>query len=126
MNVLVLSTLPHYVSILPLIHYKEMNHYNTVIVTSSTLSVLFHTYDNKFLTFLDYFVALIWFLYDIQLGIQYQILSTILYLNFTVVFININITNNYEVVHSLWHLISACKCYYICNLIHIKIQQQQH
>ena len=122
MNVLVLSTVPHYVSILPLIPYKEMNHYKTIIITSTTLSILFHTYDNNFLTFLDYFVALVWFLYDIQLGIQYNIFHTILCLNCIVFFININITNNYEVLHSFWHLISASKCYYISSLIRAKLK----
>jgi len=119
---LVVSTLPHFLAIQPIFHMFE---YKTIIITSTTLSILYHTFDNSIITFLDYGVAGIWFLYDLKLGIQLKILSEILFLNSFIFFMNLSITD-YVLMHSFWHLISACKCFYISSLIKRSHDDHEH
>ena len=104
----VVSTLPHYFCTLP-----NNIEYTIVVVTSASFSVLYHTYDNEIITILDYFIAYIWFLFDIKLGLHYKRLKQVLLLNGIIFLLNINMPNN---LHSLWHLFSASKCYYISSL----------
>ena len=111
---IVVSTLPHYLSILP---YNI--HYTIVVVTSTTFSILYHTYDNKIITFLDYFMALIWFLSDVKLASNNTQLKKILVLNGIIFLLNISMPNN---LHSLWHLLSALKCYYVSRVF---LQEQK-
>ena len=119
MNILVLSTLPHYLSIYPLKYNIYTFGYINIILLSTTASVLFHTYDNIYITYIDYFMAFMWFLYDLKIGWIYKnILFKILYMNGIIFLMNINISNNnYKIIHSLWHLLSAYKCFYISTLI---------
>lgn len=122
---LVLSTIPHLYSILPLIkYYKYTYGYIHVILLSTLLSVLYHTYEesNEIITILDYSSAVIWVLYDIYMGYIYtnkKILFKIILGNSLVFFINIQIpyTVSYPFYHSLWHFINAYKCYYVSTLI---------
>ena len=109
---LVISTLPHFLAIQPIFHMFE---YKTIIITSTTLSILYHTFDNSIITFLDYGVAGIWFLYDLKIAYKLKIVSEILFLNSFIFFMNLSITD-YFLMHSFWHLISACKCFYVSSL----------
>lgn len=129
MNYLILSTLLHYVSILPLYKYykdKAVYDYINVILISSTCSVLYHI-SNTFET-IDYIMAFIWFLYDIRMGLQYTTLNTlytILNLNAIVYILNIihvNYINKqyYTLLHSIWHIVSAMKCYYVASSLKLK------
>ncbi len=72
---LVISTIPHFFSILPLIKYynKYTYGYINIIISSTILSILYHAYkeSNRIINFLDYSFAGIWFLYDIYMGYKY-------------------------------------------------------
>jgi hypothetical protein len=123
---LVISTIPHFFSILPLIKYynKYTYGYINIIILSTTLSILYHTYDesNKIINFFDYCCAGVWFLYDLHMGYKYtnkKILYKIILSNSISFFLNNQITNDtyYQLNHSLWHLINAYKCFYVSNLI---------
>ena len=118
----VLSTLPHYIAIQPIAQYQTRDHiYVSIILISTTSSVFYHIYNesNIIITYLDYSMAFIWCLYDIIAGFYAKKLSIIIPLNAIVFFINISIkyNHNYILLHSIWHCISACKCYYISKLL---------
>lgn len=71
---------------------------------------------------LDYSAATIWFSYDLYMGYTYtnrKALFKILLGNGIVFYINTQIPYNsyYILNHSLWHLISACKCVYVSNIL---------
>lgn len=129
---LVISTLPHLFSIIPLIKYytKYTFGYVNIIVLSTSLSILYHIYEesNIFITSLDYLFACIWFLYDIYMA-DTKILYTIITGNTIIFFLNIYIPYNvyYTLNHSLWHLICAYKSYYVSLLIaeHHQSQEQR-
>ena len=128
---LVISTLPHFYSILPIIKYYRTHTfgYTNIIVISSISSILYHIYKetNHTFTIIDYTCAIIWFLYDIYMGCNYTNKSTICKIllgNFIVFFINIQIpyNNNYILNHSLWHILSASKCYYVSFILQIYLR----
>ena len=121
---LVISTLPHLFSILPLLPYYE--HYTKgyihIIVLSTLFSILYHYYEeaNPVITFLDYACAALWLLYDIQMGYTYTDTLSIILLGNTITFlINIQIpyTEEYTLSHSVWHFINAYKSFYVSSLI---------
>jgi len=123
---LILTTVPHIFSVLPVIkYYKSFTFgYCNVIVLSTTSSMLYHLYDesNKYITLADYGFAGVWFLYDIYMGYKYtskkKILKILLanVISFT---INIKIQNdiNYNMYHSMWHIKNSLKCLYVSNII---------
>jgi len=123
---LVISTIPHFCSILPLIKYykAETFGYINIILLSTIFSILYHIYEesNYIIYIIDYFCAGSWVMYDIYMGYTYTnkiILSNIILLNIISFFINIQIPYNlyYPLNHSLWHFINAYKCYYVSNYI---------
>lgn len=127
---LIISTLPHLFSILPLIKYYKSDTfgYINIIFLSTLYSILYHTYEesNYIINMIDYFCAGLWFIYDIYMGYTYtskKILLNILLLNTMSYFINIQIPYNlyYPLNHSLWHFINAYKCYCVSNYISIGI-----
>ena len=61
--IIIISTLPHFLSIIP----PTTNEYKYVIILSTTLSILYHYYEesNRIINILDHFMAFIWFLCDI-------------------------------------------------------------
>lgn len=110
--ILIISTLPHFLSVIPRNTYK----YKYVIILSTTLSILYHYNEesNTIINILDYCMAFIWFLCDIYLGHnRYKIILV----NFISFIINVNITTNYTLYHSIWHIINASKCYYVAMLL---------
>ena len=125
MNYLIISTIPHFYSILPLVKYykKETFGYINIIIGSSTLSILYHLYNesNGLITTVDYSFAFIWFLYDIYMGYIYafKYLPNIVVSNAILCIINIGIPyNNYYILyHSIWHLMNAGKCFYVAELL---------
>jgi len=127
---LVISTTPHFCSILPVIrYYKSYTFgYVNIILLSTLFSILYHIYEesNYNITSIDYFFAGVWVIYDIYMGYTYANKNTmlqILLLNATTISINILIPYNayYTLNHSVWHLINAYKCYYISTCISIQI-----
>ena len=133
MSLLVLSTLPHYVSLLPLVYYYNdtlILYYMFVILTSSTLSVLYHSkYNNVIIELFDHVLALFWFMYDVYLGyaLGYALLFQIIFYN-TLSFmvyqkIEIECTREkYYIFHSGWHLLNTFKSFYISYLISLYLE----
>jgi hypothetical protein len=124
----VISTLPHFCSILPLIkYYKTYTFgYINVIFASTILSMLYHIHEesNYTITYIDYSCAGLWGMYDIYMGYTYTNKATIvkILLANTVLFIvNMQIPYNvyYQINHSLWHFINAYKSYYVSKQIGI-------
>jgi hypothetical protein len=123
---LVISTLPHICSIFPLIkYYKTYTFgYINIILLSTLLSVLYHTFEesNYTLTAIDYLCAGLWVVYDIFMGYTYTNRKTtqkIILVNSASFLINILIPYNiyYPLNHSVWHLLNASKCYYVSSHI---------
>lgn len=127
MNLLVLSTLPHYLSVLPLIYYYhniQIFWYMTVIFMSSTFSVLYHSNNNDLVDQVDHVLALFWFLYDVYLGFsfRYTLLFQIIFYNTLsfMVYQRIEIESSrkyYYILHSGWHLLNSYKSFYVSHLI---------
>jgi hypothetical protein len=123
MNPLIISTLPHYLAIYPVVSvYKTYtSEYIHTILVSSTLSILYHAYEesNPIVTVLDYCAAFVWIAYDIKLSIDTKKWNQILFLNGLICILNLSViyTKNYVLFHSLWHLLSAAKCFYVSTLI---------
>lgn len=119
---LILSTIPHVGSILPLLPYYQTYTYGYVhtVLLSTMMSVLYHFYEEStpWVTRLDYFFAGIWFLYDLHLCRPAD-LSKILAVNCISAFLNIQIPydDSYTLYHSLWHLLNAAKAYYVSTLL---------
>ena len=121
---LIVSTLPHLLSALPVIqyYYTYTCVYTNIILLSSTCSVLYHFYEesNEVITVLDYGLAFLWFVCDIYMGYTYTDRCVlILALNGMSLALNVLIPydHTYSVTHSLWHLVNAAKCYYVSYLI---------
>lgn len=115
---LVLSTLPHFLCILPVLH---LHGYVGVILLSTTLSILYHLNEesNAWINWLDHIMATIWFLYDVQLGLHYSVLGPILEANLVSFFLHIGLSRPYY-LHSVWHLANAYKCWYVSSLLKAK------
>ena len=123
MEWLILTTLPHYVAMIPVWNNPLLKQYCYTIFTSTTLSILYHAYheSNTVIMWLDYVMALIWFLYDVSWGLMMTpySFSLLLTLNGLVFLANQSISydDRYPARHSFWHLFSACKCICISVLI---------
>ena len=123
MEWLILTTLPHYVAMIPVWNNPLLERYCYTIFTSTTLSILYHAYheSNMVIMWLDYVMALIWFLYDVSWGLMMTpySFSLLLTLNGLVFLANQSISydDRYPARHSFWHLFSACKCICISVLI---------
>jgi len=125
---LILSTLPHFLSIIPLIEYYSTYTfgYCNLIILSTTFSILYHYYQetNKIITLIDYFLAYVWFVYDVYFGYAYTNsfdLVIIIFVNFISFIINIKIPklmkDSYIINHSIWHIINSCKTIYVSFII---------
>jgi hypothetical protein len=136
---LVLSTLPHYLSVIPLLpnYYYVTDdsganisksstvtyEYVNTILIASTLSVLYHfTNESLVVAVPDYAAAFVWLLYDLYFGWYFipKYFQRIVILNSLVLISNWCITKgnpNYEILHSVWHVVSAAKCYYVSLLV---------
>lgn len=118
MNILVLSTLPHFMTVL---HYNQYTSgYIHTIVISTILSILYHTIDSPIITACDYLFAFLVFLYEVKHATD----VSVYYMNGAIFVMNICIEGSqyYRVLHSIWHLLSAGKCYYLVYNINIKIK----
>jgi len=117
---LVISTIPHFLSVKPLIKARLFG-YASIIVTSSTLSVLYHLYEesNDIITVADYLFATIWFLFDMYYTYNTGALYKVILGNSVVAILNMQIPYDrfYVLNHSIWYLMNACKCYYVSTLI---------
>jgi hypothetical protein len=123
---LIISTLPHFYSIVPLLPYYSTHtyHYIHVIAASTLLSILYHLTgeSNSIITTFDSCIACIWFLFDLHFGHTFRsstIRSKILYINLTSFLLHACIPYNttYIIYHSIWHILNASKSYYVSSLI---------
>jgi hypothetical protein len=130
---LVISTLPHFCSILPLVKYYKSHtfEYINIIFLSTLSSIVYHTYEesNTTITNIDYTCAGLWFIYDIHMGYTHTntiTLYNIVLLNTLSFIINIQIPYNlyYPLNHSLWHLINAYKSYCVSNYIRFGLKSK--
>ena len=121
MNLLIISTLPHYLVLL----VGPTKLYNSVVFCSSTLSVLWHysnTSADSFLGVLDHIFAAIWMATDYYYFKNTQMLHTMFIVNAITFFANMYVSYldkhrimSYYVGHSLWHLLSAAKSIYLAH-----------
>ena len=118
MNWPVVTTLPHYLSVLPLLSsYPDTELYIHIVWISTTLSVLWHLQGEPFnyLYYLDYLGAGLWTGYELYASTDNLSMTTqVAVLNLIVFLLNMNPgSEHYYVYHSLWHLMSAAKCFYV-------------
>jgi hypothetical protein len=117
-SILILTTLPHYCAL----SYADCSVYSFIIITSTTLSILWHSLGyvtggdsnwdpNDIITQLDYGFALLWSLYEISRGFEYDIYPFIVLSNIVVFVWNIMAKTWIE--HSVWHLVSAFKSVFV-------------
>ena len=121
--ILIITTVPHFLSIIPIICYYD------IIILSTLFSILYHTNENcNIIGMLDYSLAFVWFLYDINYGFIHNILGNIIFVNLISFIINYNIKHdkNYITYHSIWHIINACKCYYVSILISLQFTKNMN
>jgi hypothetical protein len=122
-STLLLSTLPHGLSILPFLSKSKLSFlslgYISTILTSTVCSLAWHIQDeqNTIFLYLDYGFAAWWFLYELGLALYWTnlyIVFRILCLNSVVCFMNLTIPKNehYILYHSIWHIFSSLKCVY--------------
>lgn len=122
---LVLSTLPHYLAICPLFYVtsstkKDKYNYMSLIIISASLSVLYHfSGESIYFAIPDYSFAALWCFYDLLLSFQNKNnFYLILFLNLFIFILNIRVVSlNYEMDHSVWHLFSAAKCFWVSRMI---------
>ena len=116
MNHNILTTLPHFLSIIPILHL-HMTEYISVIVLSTILSILYHMDESNHIIMLyDYGMASVWVLYDIYMGYNTPYLYTIVFINGLSFIIN-QYTSHISLYHSIWHIINASKCFYVSSLL---------
>ena len=121
MNLLILTTLPHFI---PLYYIFNDKLYFTIVLFSGTFSISWHYLcePKNFVFVIDYLFGLIWSLYE--LGIVYIYLYEMFYvtilLNLIVLSNNIlmdHISRNnlvsYKYAHSIFHITSSLKTIYI-------------
>ena len=94
-------------------NYQNITYHNIVFL-STTLSVLWHVYEEPMHTVLyyaDHMGAFVWFLYDLELAsrMSERARATIVLSNM-LVFILFLLSNSMGKYHSEWHIISALKC----------------
>lgn len=112
----VMSTLPHYLALM----YTGNNLlYSTVVFASTTASVYWHMMGEprNEIWIIDYMLAYIWFIVELTLApTKYSLLITVL--NLVVLLVNkwADRSRNYDVHHSMWHLLSAMKSIYVARL----------
>jgi hypothetical protein len=70
-------------------------------------------------------MAFIWFLYDLHMAYTYtNAMHTALFANGIIFIMNISIAYKYYIiVHSIWHLLSAYKCFYLSQLLGKNLRQ---
>ena len=122
MNWPVVTTLPHYLSVLPLLlSYPNTAVYIHIVWMSTTLSVLWHLQGEpiNYLYYLDYLGATLWTSYELYASTgNLSMTAEVAVLNLIVFLLNMNPgSDHYHVYHSLWHLMSAAKCFYVASKI---------
>jgi hypothetical protein len=67
--------------------------------------------------YLDYSLAIMWFIYDMLIAHKKEQLAYTFLLNFIIFYMNVFIlfgpAGTYELDHASWHIVSACKSAYL-------------
>ena len=119
---LILSTLPHFFTAMPLMQYYEYTSGHVhVIFLSTTFSIVYHaTAESNTIRIIDYCMAFLWFLHELYNGYRFthRSLYKILLSNLVVFLINLYTPIQcYRVYHSLWHILNASKSMYVSSII---------
>lgn len=124
---LVLSASLHYLALVPLIYAPFVNRasrlnriYENTILCATFASIMWHSYPSSInLCLINYAFAGLWFALDC-LWAKALNKKIILELNGLVflAFIMSMLAPNYNVAHTVWHIISASKCFYVSLLIY--------
>ena len=125
MNILILSTIPHFCSLYFVISDKI---YFTIIILSSSFSITWH-YCNEpknYIFYIDYLLGLIWSIYEIFIVMIYlnEFLFYSISLNLCVLLTNL-ITDeisrknilSYQYSHTIFHIVSFFKTTYLAYKI---------
>jgi hypothetical protein len=112
---LILSTLPHLLCIVPLFDKKHAS-YISVVLLSTVLSVTYHAYNESHpvINAMDYTMACIWFLYDASYRDARILAANI---GSFLAHSMIPLGASYPFYHSAWHILNALKCYYVSTRI---------
>ena len=115
---IILSTIPHFMSLY--YTYKDI-YYTTVVMAATTSSILWHTSreSSKELLYLDYSCATLLCFYEIYNSPN---ISFVITANFGLLVINksMDLLSKYKILrygigHSIYHVISCCKTFYIAK-----------
>jgi hypothetical protein len=119
MQLLVFSTLPHYIAAIMV--GSEWALYKYIIIASTTLSVAWHATGScatSWLGILDHVAAAAWFAADCYY--LYNHLALVLVLNILSAALNAVASRSnisYEYIHSIWHLVNAAKSIYLARIL---------
>jgi hypothetical protein len=95
--------------------------YSLLVSSSTTASIFWHLknepHDWSF--WLDYGLAGAWTLVDIGLAYEKDVLRDVLLLQAIAIVTNkiVERSSNYNLYHSLWHILSACKCIAVAAML---------
>jgi len=129
---LIITTILHAYSILPLLKYYKhyTSEYVNLILISTFFSVLYHLNEsNIVIAIIDYSMAIAWATYDVYFAIEYMYtidLFEIMLLNSLIFLLNFSIpydTSKYVMWHCLWHIISAVKTFYVSKKIEHSLEK---
>jgi hypothetical protein len=125
---LVLSSCLYYLALIPLIYAPSVNRtsrlnriYENTILCATFASIMWHSYPSSIiLCLINYAFAGLWFALD-YLWSKALNKKIIIELNALVflAFIMSTFVPNYDVAHTVWHVISASKCFYVSLLIYM-------
>ncbi len=117
------TTLLHFAGL----YWSPTPTYSIILSASTATSFAWHLTNEKntALTFLDYSFAGIWFMYDMYLGYPvYEIQRRVWYANYCIFILNISVEYfthadrlKYSTWHSVWHILSAIKVFYVAHLL---------
>jgi len=119
--ILVLTTLCHLLSTLPALTstHSFRYAYSTHVVATTILSAIWHLKgqpEGAFM-YLDYSFTAIWFFYDMGLMTYLPNLDKLSIIAANIFILSLHelcsYPQNYTVYHSLWHIASAIKCFYV-------------
>lgn len=121
MSLLTLTSLP-YLLALP---YVNDRYYSTLIVGQTSASILMHTFPSDFFYFIDYTFAVVWYIYDMDLSFESDSAAYVCQLYISVFLFHM-VTElasyyglgSYEVLHSLFHLVSAGRAIHLAAFFH--------
>lgn len=120
---LILTTLPHCIAA----WHAQSPVYKGLLYTSTALSVSWHAHDTRVLATADHLFACIVFLYEVLVAFdstQTRLIASVLITNLVVVlgnrvvvYLDMSHIVSYETGHSVWHLLSAAKSFYLADAL---------